>query len=525
MRESILREGETVWRTNRADATAFLVDGADYFAAVKTSVLSAKRSIWLLAWTFDALTRMQPDRIERSGDPQTADRLGLVLRRLAALNPALDVRILCWNMPAPIAAPGGFAAQRAAAFFMGSPVKYRLDSSLPASACHHQKVLIVDSKVAYVSGGDLSTDRWDTCEHEDVDPRRRLPNLRRYPARHDVATVMEGPIAMDCARLFADRWENAGGGKLEPQAPDYSDESPWPRGVIPDLIGQTVGLARTQPKWKHVPAVNEGLKLHLAAIATARKTLYIENQYLTAPTVIEALSRRLQEPDGPEIITIGPASSPSFFDRMTMDSGRMAGIEVLTRADTHGRFRAYCARTRSGEAIIVHSKVLIADDDFLRIGSANLNNRSGGLDTECDMALEAAPGEAGDNTRETIATFRNLLIGHYVERNLLEVEAALARTGGGMQAAIALLDHEPQRLRPVTPRPLNPVEAFVSKWALGDPTAPSDAWRPWRRRRCLKDQLAVIEEVGALLQSPVPSPEADGPTPPVPEHRKATQST
>ena len=38
---------------------------------------------------------------------------------------------------------------------------------------------------------------------------------------------------------------------------------------------------------------------------------------------------------------------------------------------------------------MVHSKVMIVDDTLLRVGSANLNNRSMGTDTECDLALEA----------------------------------------------------------------------------------------------------------------------------------------
>ncbi|MDO9222107.1 MAG: phospholipase, partial [Caulobacter sp.] len=92
----ILRDGDTCWRTSRADALAFLIDGAAYFAAVKAAMLKARRSIWILAWVFDPLTRLQPDQIERSGDPATADRLGLLLRRTAALNPALDVRVLAW---------------------------------------------------------------------------------------------------------------------------------------------------------------------------------------------------------------------------------------------------------------------------------------------------------------------------------------------------------------------------------------------------------------------------------------------
>ncbi len=48
---------------------------------------------------------------------------------------------------------------------------------------------------------------------------------------------------------------------------------------------------------------------------------------------------------------------------------------------------------------MVHSKVMIVDDGFLRVGSANLNNRSMGADTECDLAFEASC----DEHREFIA--------------------------------------------------------------------------------------------------------------------------
>jgi phosphatidylserine/phosphatidylglycerophosphate/cardiolipin synthase-like enzyme len=523
--DTILQEGETCWRKGRADALAFLVDGADYFSAVKAAILGAKRSIWLLAWTFDALTRLQPDKIERSGDPETADRLGLLLRRVSALNPGIDIRILCWDMPPPIAAPGGFQGQRAAAYFVGSKIKFKLDSSLPMSACHHQKVLVVDGKLAFVSGGDLSTDRWDTCDHGDHDPRRRLPNMHRYPARHDIAVMMEGPIARDCGQLFVDRWENCSGETLDVPEPDYSEESPWPKGVIPDLLGEQVALVRTSPQWKHHPNIDEGLHLHLRAIAAARTTIYIENQYLASPTIVEALRRRLAEADGPEIVVIGPASSPSFFDRMTMDSARAAAIGRLEADDVNDNFRAYCARTRRDQPIIVHSKVMIVDDFFLRIGSANLNNRSGGLDTECDIAIEAAPGEAGAETRETIITFRNLLIGHYLDRSLPEVEAALERVGR-IAGAVAYLDHEPPRLRPVDHRTLGPVERFVNAWSLGDPISPQDAWRPWRRRKCLREQLKLIDRAEEALippptESPAPPPAEGDPTPPAPSYRRA----
>ena len=177
--EAILRQGVNCWRIERAERLNFLIDSADYFAALKAALLKAKASIWILAWTFDPLTRLTPDRTPVSRDPEHADRLGLLLRRLSALNPALDIRILAWDMPFPIAASQFFPQRRSGGYFDGSKIKYRLDNSLPNSACHHQKAVIVDGRLAFVSGGDMGPDRWDTCHHADHDPRRRLPNGRR----------------------------------------------------------------------------------------------------------------------------------------------------------------------------------------------------------------------------------------------------------------------------------------------------------------------------------------------------------
>jgi phosphatidylserine/phosphatidylglycerophosphate/cardiolipin synthase-like enzyme len=191
-RPSVFRPGYSCWRVEPADRLALFIDNDETFDALKPLLLTAKRSIWILAWVFDPLTRLDPDRVKKSRDPMHADRIGLLLRRQAALNPALDVRILTWDMPFPIAAAQLFGPQRGAAFFAGSRVKYQLDNTLPDSACHHQKVVIIDGAAALLSGGDIGVDRWDTCEHLDNDPRRRLPTGRHYPARHEVAMLVDG---------------------------------------------------------------------------------------------------------------------------------------------------------------------------------------------------------------------------------------------------------------------------------------------------------------------------------------------
>lgn len=492
----VLREGDTCWRVERADRLALIVDGAAYFAAAKAAMLKARHSIWLLAWAFDPLTRLTPDRMKRSGDPESADRLGLLLRRLASLNPGLDVRILAWDMPWLVGIEQALPNQRGSAYFVGSPVKYRLDHTLPRSACHHQKVLIVDGRVAFVSGGDLGADRWDNCDHEDNAPERRLPWGKRYPARHEMTVMVDGPAVDALEDLFIDRWRRSTGETPAKPPPETKDDSsPWPEIIEPDIRLQPFGVSRTLPCWRKDPGAEECLALHLAAIASARKTIYIENQYLASRLIVEALAARLAEPDGPEIITIGPSQSPSFFDQMTMDSARTMATNRLIEADEHGHFRAFCARTAKDDLIIVHAKVLIVDDTLLKVGSTNLNNRSTGLDSELDVVIEATD----DETRLAIRAFRNREIAHFLGKEPEAVVAAIAEHGS-IGAAIDALDDGPtRRLRPICTEQPSRIARFVAGRSLGDPLRTDDAWRPWVRRRHIKRDIQRL-----LPHVPVP---------------------
>ncbi|CAN5320404.1 phospholipase D-like domain-containing protein [soil metagenome] len=496
---SLLQPGATCWRVETAERLALFIDNDEAFDALKAILLSARKSIWILAWVFDPLTRLDPDRVKKSRDPMHADRIGLLLRRQAALNPALDVRILVWDMPLPIAASQLFGPHRGQVFFAGSRVKYQLDNTLPASACHHQKVVVVDGSVALVSGGDIGIDRWDTTQHLDNDPRRRLPTGHHYPARHEVASMVEGKAAEALGDLFMERWRKSTGEVLERS--DKPDESPWPDYLTPDLHNVALGICRTQPAWKADPEVNETMLMHLASIKSAKKLIYLENQYITSPIIVEALAERLAEADGPEVVTVGPAHSPSYFDQMTMDSARTSAINRLREIDVHGRFSAFSAKTPKGAAIIVHSKVAIMDDRMLRLGSANLNNRSIGLDTECDIAFEGRD----DATRAAVRAFLGRLIGHFLDHETDYVLETYDREGS-LAATINQLDRKgglPRRLAPVPIRKLTGVQQFIADWSLGDAITPDDAWRPWGRRKRLKRDLhRLMNHEGLTLTLP-----------------------
>src|SRR6185436_8487588 len=132
--------------------------------------------------------------------------------------------------------------------------------------------------------------------------------------------------------------------------------------------------------------------LYLTGIAAARHMIYIENQYLTSSLIADALAVRLAEPDGPAVIIMGPHCGDGWIETQTVGSAHHRTLQALRVADRHGRLRLLCAVVPDGgggQPVFIHSKIFIVDDRLLDVGSANLTNRSLGVDTECDLAIEA----------------------------------------------------------------------------------------------------------------------------------------
>ncbi|MBR0667656.1 phospholipase [Roseomonas hellenica] len=475
---SVLRPGETCWRVEAADRVALLLDCADYFAAARQAMLRARHSILLLGWDFDPRTRLQQyPTIAADGLPVA---IGELLNALAARRPALDIRVLVWDMSPLIAIGRDMSPRRAASWFRDGLVRYRLTAAT-AGACHHQKLLVIDDAIAFCGGGDFAIDRWDTPRHPDRDPRRRQPSGEEHPPRHEVMALVDGAAAAALGKLARRRWQDETGER--PPSLSAAIGDPWPDAAPPDLLAvPRIGIARTMSP-PDGQAVRENEPLHLACIAAARRCIYLENQYFSSSRVAAALAARLAEPDGPEIILMLSRQSPSFFDRMTMDAPRDTLVARLQAADRHGRFHAYTPVTAGGRAITVHSKVTIIDDRMLRVGSSNLNNRSGGYDTECDLLIEAPVGPEGGRIEAAIRNFRNRLIAHFLGVDTVTM-GRLATQAGSLAQAIETLDAGGHgRLRRLAPR-CRPglLGRLVAHLHLGDPHGVEDAWRPWRRQ-------------------------------------------
>lgn len=461
---------------------------ADYFKAAREAMKAARRSVHLLNWAFVAKTLFDPGP---GGVGPEADRFGPFLKTLAAERPDLDVRVLCWRSSLPVAATQGFFPLSDRACFQGSAVKFRLDGRLPFGACHHQKMIIIDDALAFCGGGDIGPDRWDTALHLDDDPRREKTRAdnRCFDSRHEMMALVDGPPARDLGDLFRARWLRATGETL-PATDGFAPDA-WPAGVEPVFHKVAVGLSRSSAKWRGYPEIRENEALTLASIAQAKHCIYMENQYFTSPLVAEALARRLEEPRGPEVVLVSTQHSPSWFDQLTMDRTRSRFIERLREANAHDRLRVYSPVTTLGRTIIVHAKLTIIDDVFLRIGSSNMNNRSIGFDTECDLSLEAS-GAGAAATRRAINDIRTHLVAHWLGCSQARLEAAVGEARGLGKAIEALRAGGRCRLRPIEPKKLGPLSAFIATFHLGDPIQPGDSWRPWRRRAAIRSSIQAL---------------------------------
>ena len=478
----LLEPGTTCWRRETSDRAALIIDMADYFDAAMTAMSKAKHTVHLLNWAFEPQTLFHP---QPGCTGPAGDRIANFLKRLAKDNPKLDVRLLVWKSAMPVAATQHWFTLADRKVFAGSAVKLVLDGHLPRGASHHQKAIIVDDAIGFCGGGDIGPDRWDTSAHLDDDPRRertrhktRTGDPNDFDSRHEVMGVVEGAPARALGALFRDRWTRATG-ETVPETPRVRPA--WPAQVKNQFTGVEVGVSRTVGAWRGHPEVREVEALHLAAIRDAQRCIYMENQYFTSPLIAAALAARLAEPDGPEVVLIGTEHSPSYFDQMTMDRTRVRFIEKLKRADKHGRFQAYSPVTTLGRIIIVHAKLTIIDDRLLRIGSANINNRSMGFDTECDMSFEAA-GRPGTGNRREIQRLRTRLLAHWLGCDEPTVDEAIRKAGGVGRGLETLRHAGYARLRPIQLKELGPLGQVVADYHLGDPFTPADSWRAWGRK-------------------------------------------
>ena len=467
---SIFRTGRNAWRVARADRAAVLIDAAAYFGTLRKALLQARHSIYIIGWDVDSRTPL----VGASGEPEDdlPRELGPLLTALVQRRPELRVNILLWDYSLFFTSEREAMPSFALRWKTPPQIDLCLDDAIPLGSSHHQKIVVLDESLAFSGGLDLTIRRWDTCDHDPCCPYRIDPAGKPYRCFHDVQMMVDGDAARAMTELARQRWARAACEEL-PEVPPAA--TPWPDSVEPHFRNVEVAIARTEPAYASHAVVQEVEILFHDMIASARRMLYVESQYLTCSSFARVLSKALRRNPQLEAVIITPFSYRGHIERTVMTAGRARVARILRKDGIADRVLLAAPRINHNGAVAdphVHSKVMIADDRYLRVGSANLCHRSMGTDTECDLAIAAGDDEAA---RRSVVTLRDTLIAEHCGATLDELQAAIA-SHGSVIAAIKSLPKRSHWMQPISDRSL-PVTPPTLWEAVADPREPIDPTR------------------------------------------------
>lgn len=467
-----------VWRYAKARRVRVAIDGEEYFDLVQHAMLRAKQRILLIGWDFDTRIHLTRGRrwYQRPFNRSYPARLGSFILWLNRHRPGLEVRILKWSYSVFSLLTRGTMLFDLLRWARHPRIDFKFDTAHPIGCSHHQKIVVIDKQFAVCGGIDMTCGRWDTRAHKTDDPGRKLPRGRLYGPWHDVTMLMEGEIAGALEDLGRQRWITAGGKPLKPS--EKTDDSAWPEGLEAHFENVEVGIARTRAEHGDLPKVDEVEQLFCEQIARAKRFIYAENQYFASRAICEAIAQRLSEPDPPEIVIVHPESADGWAEEQAMNPARAELVSALNELDRHNAFHLYVPYTDE-RTIYVHAKLTIIDDEVLRIGSANFNNRSMGLDSECDVFIDSSrPGN--EHVTGEIERLRHSLLAEHcgIEEGAV---AGLLAAHGSMAAMIAGINGrgeglQRRHLRPFHPPPLDETSRELALRETFDPEEPGDVF-------------------------------------------------
>ncbi|KAG6947796.1 hypothetical protein JG688_00015388 [Phytophthora aleatoria] len=281
------------------------------------------------------------------------------------------------------------------------PSRFVYDDRLPfPTSSHHQKSVIVRKGrdlVAYVGGVDLTNDRWDTIEHDQAALRERTGIKCLWDGWLDAHARIEGPATKDVAQNFFDRWnsdtkpsQDLMDDLLDFENPDYSDLPPIDQGEIPLDIPQdgthAVQLCRTfSPDYDHYGFAPQGeqsiFHARIKAIRNAQNYIFIQDQYfILVPELLEAIMEMM-----PSIERLIVTMQRTVEAEYTGYAKYLYDMVSPIQEKYPDKFKLYT--TKESKQLYIHSKLVIVDDVYVSLGSANWNRRSMTSDTEIGINI------------------------------------------------------------------------------------------------------------------------------------------
>lgn len=473
-----------VWRYARVDRASVIVDAEDYFALMQKAMLKARHRVMLVGWDFDTRIHLAVGRrwFSRPFRRKHPRRLGSFLVWLARHRTDLEICILKWGLGTFQFLTRGYMIVDVLRMASHKSITFTFDNHHPVGCSHHQKIAVLDDKLAVCGGIDMTMDRWDTREHKEHDRRRHRPHGRRYRPWHDATMMLEGDAARQLGLLSRERWKRAGGEELSKV--DIPGDSLWPEELAVQFRNVEIGISRTRAQHDGRGEVREIEQLLLDQIAAAKNFIYSENQYFTSPKIAEAITKRLLETDPPEIVFVQPDAADGWLEQQAMDHARNCLLHSIAEIDHKGRFGLFVPYN-GDSPIYVHAKLTIFDDRVLRIGSANFNNRSMGLDSECDVFIDC--DRAGNaHACDGIAALRRSLLAEHCGLEEGEVSRLLEENGSMLRLIESHGGRNGRQLRRFDPPEVGQIEETLAASQLLDPERPEEMFEPFAKGGLMK---------------------------------------
>lgn len=385
------------WRVHARTRAGIIIDARDYYCALYELAKKAQRSILLLGWQFDSDVPLLRGKDVPSGvDPESVELLPF-LDGLCAANPALEVRILAWDHSLWLSLEREVLQKLSFDLRTSKNFYFENDATVSQYGAHHQKVAIIDGRIAFLGSADICQDRWDTSEHDCGNELRVGRGGKPCKPYHEVQAVVTGAAARSLVDLFVQRWADGTGQELDAAslvADGPEEDDPLPPQVTLAMPLADVAIHRQFPHRLGRQPVREVRDLFVSWIDEAERLIYIETQYFTSRAVCDALVERMRAEDRSklEIVVVLPRKPEALKEELAVGATQVEVLEELAQVarETGHSLGVYNVAGRQSDGtdlfVYVHAKLLVVDDRRLTIGSANLNNRSMSLDSEINLA-------------------------------------------------------------------------------------------------------------------------------------------
>lgn len=340
----------------RGNTVEPLLDGDQAYPAMLEAIDGARVSVWLTSYIFDTGGKCRP-----------------FLKALqAAHERGVQVRVLVdgfgeyYSPRRPVSRLRGVGVP--AARFLPPRL---LPPSLSLNLRNHRKLLIVDGLIGFAGGMNITN---------------QLLSRRQGPKMHDLHFRLRGPIVLQLAVTFQRDWAFAASEKLGLPAPPPQVGNASCRAVIDGPDEETDKL----------------LLLMISAVSAAHRRVRIMTPYFLPPRELAAAlyAAALR---GVEVEVIIPARS---------------NLRYVDWASRHALSEPFFERINIwlGPAPFAHTKLMVVDDIYALVGSANLDSRSLLLNFELGVEVYDA----------TLCGQLNALFEHQRERSQ-QFDAALLR--------------------------------------------------------------------------------------------------